>query len=434
MLTRNIFRRSANWKAACALIIGLPILYWSQPTLWLNLAQLQRTRSNSQAAAAAFDQSLALTPQNRRIREEAVRALLEIGKPEAARSMLLPLLGQNPVDTHTLDLLLAAGLEGDALHVYNAFDSPPKLTYQVAAEVSTAYLQQSGTLPLTSAQQATLLAQALSSRIDSPELQPLLGQLANKDFWPSEEGRHLRDVLIWRGRTESAGLVESDIPSPDKSNGCAVDSGERERVAAMLGKTPSEIQLGTDLVPNCGFEERLPGSDAIRGWETSFMTSGSPWNRATFVIGTDTYLPYAGERSLRIDGLAIETRPDREPARAGLWLWDSPPRFTRATPYAISLAYRTDQGHAPGAALYLYTPDPAAFVPEQSLPSTQGRWRRATLIIWNRSTADTTVAPLLRSFGEGSVWFDDFSLRPVLTRGPIAPREPLLFLEDPNSR
>ena len=68
---------------------------------------------------------------------------------------------------------------------------------------------------------------------------------------------------------------------------------------------------------------------------------------------------------------------------------------------------------------------------DYALPQTFGMWKRVLFIAWNRSGTTATIQPLLRSFSEGSVWFDVFSIRPLSVCTPISPIDMLPLIVDP---
>ncbi len=63
---------------------------------------------------------------------------------------------------------------------------------------------------------------------------------------------------------------------------------------------------------------------------------------------------------------------------------------------------------------------------DYSLPPTDGRWMQVVVVGWNLAHSDTFVRPLLRSFSEGTVWFDDLTIREIMTSAPLAPQPPIV--------
>jgi hypothetical protein len=142
------------------------------------------------------------------------------------------------------------------------------------------------------------------------------------------------------------------------------------------------------------------------------MSIKGPFNIAAFVVGVDSDNAWNGSRSMRVDGLYREQKPKRSVARAGFWHNDHIP-LKPDTPYVISFAYRTYQVKGNVAAVWLTGGKDVLWQHDKRLPPTGGEWIHKTFVGWNHSGGEVRVRPLLRSFGEGSVWFDDFSIREV---------------------
>ena len=53
------------------------------------------------------------------------------------------------------------------------------------------------------------------------------------------------------------------------------------------------------------------------------------------------------------------------------------------------------------------------FAHDHGLPGTRGAWRRFVAVGWNRSDAEATIRPLVRSFATGSVVFDDVQVHQI---------------------
>ena len=69
-----------------------------------------------------------------------------------------------------------------------------------------------------------------------------------------------------------------------------------------------------------------------------------------------------------------------------------------------------------------------------SLPTTGNLWKRATIIISNQSNQKVTFQSLLRLWSEGSVWFDNFSIRSLLLKTSVKPGETIIDVRNPNKQ
>ena len=276
-----------------------------------------------------------------------------------------------------------------------------------------------------------MLAQALGLKEASAEFELLADAMAEPGFWSGEAANRVRGALEWRARTSppqpELPLEQGDAPQVASA---PADPALVARVASMLDIAEPSLQLGPQLALNAGFEERRLRSDALLHWRPSFMTTGDPWNRAAFVVATDDQVYFEGERAMRVDGLVIERLPEREVARAGFWLSDPPIVVPARAVYAVTFVYRTEGTGDAGPALYLGFSHKESRWEGRRFPPSEGHWSRATVIAWNRGEEEGTLAPLLRSFTEGTIWFDAFSVREVITDEPLPPRDPIVLVEE----
>jgi len=219
----------------------------------------------------------------------------------------------------------------------------------------------------------------------------------------------VRHALEWFSQ-DRAPEIDASVSQPDP-----------QKVADILRIPVENVSLGEELVTNGGFEQLRDWQnwqDVPKGWGPSFMTSGDPWNCAAFIIGTDSHQKFSGNRSIRIDGLLIERKPELEKARAGFW--HAPITVTAGTPYVISFVYRTNREDDVKSSLYLSSEPQVLFRYDHLLPATDGVWKQVTIIAWNRKDVDASIRPLLRSWSEGNVWFDEFSIRQVMIDSQVA--------------
>jgi hypothetical protein len=96
----------------------------------------------------------------------------------------------------------------------------------------------------------------------------------------------------------------------------------------------------------------------------------------------------------------------------------------------VSFVYRTAGDEGQLASLFV-SADSLSLAGEQWLKPTGGAWRRVTIIAWNRGGGDAPLTPLLRNWSEGSVWFDELTIRPIRFAQSVTPREPIVEVGEP---
>jgi tetratricopeptide (TPR) repeat protein len=411
-------RRGLHFIFGLGLLVVFVLSPKVQAMAWLNFAQVQRLQDSERQAIAGLKRSLALDPDNSHIRWQLGSALADAGDADAALAALLPLASQRPLHPDlarlTLAMLVAAGREDEAVRLYQDLETKPPLPAGVAARLANRFLLRSGQIPPSVATQ--LLAQSFGLNPDLPEFGTYQKQFMSADFWSASFGQRVRTALLWRSQSARHGDVLA-----------RTDQIDLHHVASVLGIIPSAVQLGPELVTNGSFEQYNLVDDRPQGWYPALQITGQ-WNLAAFMIGGDSSQAFTGKHALRIDGVRLERLPDREPARAGLG--HAPITLAAGSAYVISFVYRTEQTDDVTAALWL-TFDPQVLFPfDQRFPATAGQWKRVTIVGWNRSGTVASITPLLRSWGEGSIWFDDFSIRAVSLSSPVPPRDASVQVED----
>jgi len=196
-------------------------------------------------------------------------------------------------------------------------------------------------------------------------------------------------------------------------------------VAKVLGVQGDELLLGPNLIENAGFEQ---GETSPLGWGWSLMAGSDVWNEAAFFGGVDSFEVYEGERSSRVEGFWTETVADREGARAGYWAKEV--ELGPNTLWVLSFYYRTwDLSDGDASVWVSYDPE-VIFAGDHGLPATDGAWRKAVIVGWNKKASAGVVKPLLRNWGVGNVWFDDVGLRQIRVQGTSEPmsRETIFVL------
>jgi hypothetical protein len=161
-----------------------------------------------------------------------------------------------------------------------------------------------------------------------------------------------------------------------------------------------------------------------QGWHRSFMSTGRPWNFGLFVVGVDRSRAYEGRAALHVEGVQIEQQADRESARAGLW--HSAIAIPAGAAYAVSFAYTTRGLADNGASFWLSDQPLLGLSDDHFLAASEGQWREVTVLAWNRSGKDAAIAPLLRVWGQGSLWVDAVSVRLLSLPPGLAPRPPVV--------
>jgi hypothetical protein len=236
----------------------------------------------------------------------------------------------------------------------------------------------------------------------SAAFQPFGEKLSDPDFWHTDLGKKTRETLQWYTIPITGTDSKGQPTEPDRS-----------LVAAQLGVPVETVQFGPELVTNGGFEHYEVLNDLVSGWHHSFMSRGNPRNLAAFVVGVDSSNAWNDSHAMRVDGLYRENNPELEGARAGFWHRE-PITVQPDTPYVVSFAYRTREVQGNVAAVWLTGEQNVFWKHDKRLPPTGGEWKQETFVVWNRSGNEARIRPLLRSWGEGSVWFDDFSIRQVV--------------------
>ena len=256
-----------------------------------------------------------------------------------------------------------------------------------------------------------LLAQVYGLDTSTSDFQAFARQTGDPAFWASAVGQRAQKALTWAGRPPPEGRG-ADI-RPDGAV-----------VAGLLGPGSGALDAGPEQIVNGGFELPSMVNSVGQGWHRSFMSTGRPWNFALFVVGTDRSRAYEGRAALRVEGVQLEQRTDREPARAGLW--HSAIAIPAGAAFAVSFAYTT-LGLADNGASFWLSDQPAMGVTDDHyLPAAEGQWREVTVVAWNRSGKDGAIAPLLRAWGQGSLWVDAVSVRLLSLPRAAAPHPTMI--------
>lgn len=411
--------------AAVTLVVCLPFLLRTALINWVQISALHGWKSLAPLALmrdlapsdpdALLRHSLALA-NNHHYRQAAIEL-----EPVITRCLEHPLrLNQ------CIAILYRASSWNAVVALHRMLDATNQLSAASAAMLLDAYISQNGDVASSSVMIAWW-SKVLDIPADSQQMEWIRQSVNAPSFWKSLTGRRLLETIRWRAK-------EGDYFKLVGHSSAASNLRATHRPAPGWW---SEIQLGEELILNGGFEHRRSCSIfdqsswcSMAFWEPSMMNSGNPWNVGLFVIGVDSAQSYSGWRSMRIDGIYVERRPEREPARAGYW---HPPIDVQAgRPYLISFVYKTEPqaAHELDVSIWVSKDARVLFAGDYFLPPTGGLWRRVRILGWNRADQVMPLRPLLRKFGEGTVWFDDFSVREVLSYSSSIPLETVYEVSD----
>lgn len=415
-----MFNHLIRIKASIVLIIALLLTNFShlQARWLLNQAQVQFLHGIDQLAQ--YQQALKLASEDENIRWQAGAALVRSGDIRSAGTVLLP-LAHWETNLNVMHLLLSSLLtarrDDIAMQVYQSTTLPLHLPVGVAtrllinARIQTAIV-------LSNDQMKNLLANTFGLDTSTPAFQKFATNTIVPEFWQQALGKQLSIALQWRQRSSSPTEIACGHKDIHSSN----------NIAQLLGVQTNQFELGHELVSNGDFEIYDSWADTPNAWHEAFLTAGTPWNLALFLPGVDTQLSFSGCRALRIDGLYIEHSAEHEPARAG-FIYDPIPTLANQ-PYVISFVYRTSADVHDLVSMWISQDPKVLFANELALAPTQDSWKQVTIIAWNRKGEQASIQPFLRSWSEGSVWFDNFSMRPLLLKTPITEREAIIDIHN----
>jgi len=366
---------------------------------------------------STFVKAITLEPRNEQKRMQAGRALAEAGDFHTAIDILLPLVNASsppaPGMGLLISLLFAGGYANEAFDIFDKLQPHPPVTPNVAAKLIQRYLAQDmSSWPNV---RSELLSTVLGIDLTTVAALPLYNQLTRPDLWSTLLGKKLADALGWRAKQPPASAIADRPPAPSLYE-----------IGMLLGVSTAGATLGTNLLTNGNLTKYDFVEDRYVGWAPSYMCTGDPWNLGVFVLGPDGQTSAPVYRSLRVDALQVNHLPSLQPARAGFA--HSPIPLNEDVPYVLSFAYRTEQTDNSAAAIWVSDTARVFFAGDHSLSATHGTWKQVTIIAWNRSGAPASIAPLLRSFGVGSVWFKDISLYSLggIARLHLAPRDAII--------
>ena len=180
-------------------------------------------------------------------------------------------------------------------------------------------------------------------------------------------------------------------------------------VAELLGIPLETVELGPNLVDNGGFEE-WHRATPVR-WRWLNMMNREPWSSGLAVGGRDSLSTCEGESATRVEGLWVQN-DGAEPARAGYGYRESQVNLEPGHFYIVTLLYRTRSSKGQ-AGIWFSQDSRAIFAGERLLPATDGVWRGYVVLGRSSDPAVLPIWPLLRNWGEGTVWFDEQRVREI---------------------
>ncbi len=381
---------SSPWQSRILLLLilligGVLLLTPLNILVHLNIASLARLHYAPSSERYLY--VLTRTPNNTRLRVLTTEALLHEGKYEQAYEIARPLVTDNLINSTTAQIFIAAAIAVE----HHA---------EAAKVLEVAY--PSGELPLwiqANLVPAELHAQTETLKLTDPEI---IERLAR--------------AVVWQQALRPYGTGTDNAEITEKT------------VAAILNLPLNQIRLSPNKIANNGFDHIEPRTMLPLHWESVAWVGGEHTNQGLFLVGVDR-AAYKGNYALRIDGIGQHYDPTKEPARAGV-RYVSYITVAPGSTYVISFVYRTQPETNPDLRLFLNY-DASTQVGEQWLPTTNGEWRRVLIVARSRTNRLDAVWPLLRVWGKGSAWIDEFSFQTLTFTKPIDPHEPIIVYTDP---
>jgi len=184
---------------------------------------------------------------------------------------------------------------------------------------------------------------------------------------------------------------------------------DKRMAVAVLGIGGDEFELGANLIKNGNLEE---GDFQLEGWEWVEWIDRDKYERGLFVGKADSFERYEGDVALAIAGIVVEEDSARKPARAGYH--GRSVTLEPKTLYLLSFFYKTEGLQNGEASVYLGKDPRVVFPSDFRLPQTDGTWRKAFILGWNDLDEQTEIEPILRIWGEGTVWFDEVRMEAIV--------------------
>jgi tetratricopeptide (TPR) repeat protein len=261
-----------------------------------------------------------------------------------------------------------------------------------------------------------------------------LGMVNELQMGVSSDGERLQEAISWYRRYQEAmpddllGLkkllaVYQICDQPEKASlreRWLDNTEERRIVAELLDITPGEVDLGPNLVSNGGFERWIETRPDL--WKWSDMFNREPFDAANFVTGADELFYIEGQKAGRIHGFWFQHEREKSEARAGFWERGNVYRGVDIKPdavYLISFYYSTTSNSSHQIGVWLSTDPDLLAHGDYWLSGTGGSWHKFVALVWHKEGTGNLFSPLLRSWGTGSVYFDDAKVMQVNLVHPV---------------
>lgn len=403
-----IFRRLrfAPWVKWLIGLLPLPFVLLQ---LGINIIQIAHLHDRPPIDLAR--QLLAIIPSHAHLRGQLAQMLAEAGLHDEALQTLTAQGGPITGDLAAQRLLaveLAYLNQGEkALQQLKAVGNVERIPSGVALRILSDHLQKHW--PLSVEDRYKLV----SSVVGFTNLDGLKRINAQSDFWATAFGRGLHTALATSSAPSS--LISPPPPAPD-------DATRMQHAANQLNVSASDLVLDPSTIDNGQFQRVNPMTGIPLHWSSAYWVGWGTYNPGGFIIQVDPQLQAKGENAIRIDAFAIEHSSQYQAARAGIAY--SPIDIAPNQPYLIEVLY---QSTSTGSAIHLTQNEQLFFQNDLFLPVAK-TWQRVTIIGWNRTAKVATIQPLLRVFGEGTVWFANISVRAIRRADgqPIPPRDTLI--------
>gem|GEM_PF-6190540 len=295
------------------------------------------------------------------------------------------------------------------------------LREQLGASTADFYVLQAARYRQDSDRLETLLQKMLTSAPSDPILfleigrdYEVLGQLDEAAKWFAKYYERVPEDLMGLaalGRVFEA--LGEEYTGRDQQIKRILDerAGVEGAVAELLNVDQSLLSLGPDLL-----EGDFETSDTISGreWGWSSMVGEGKWGDGLFIGDQDCFNAWKGDCSVRVD--SFWTRPISEvqgtDGRCGYW--SKAVTLEPEALYVFAVSYMTEAMQSDDVGLWLSSDPQVMYAYEHYLPQTDGLWRRFYVVGTNQTMRRADIAPLLRLWGEGIVWFDDASFQQIM--------------------
>lgn len=363
-----------------------------------------------------------MTPADDGARLHLGNALELIGREEQSLGVLRPLLERPTPQPYALAIALRILVDRDEMESAHSLwkqaphqvRPPPRLAAFLALDT----LRHQGLTRNRDAEVKfdTLLIQALTNELVGVT-NPIIGRFLQAVYNDDHVLKRTRKALEWRS-TRSV-QYSSESCKQELEPGLITD---------MLGVQGRQLSIGESLfgVPTNSARDMRTTNNDTDGWHPLYPMTDRPWNFGLFVMGVDMNELVDACGAIRIDGLWTDKQKEFEQGRNGFQ--HLPVNVLPGQPYVISFMYKTEMYDDAKTSLFLGDSEEVLFR-ELFFPPTEGEWRSVTIIAWSQKSNVETVNPLLRLWGEGSVWFKQIAMQPIDVHFPVTPSKPIIRIQ-----